>query len=100
MEHIFIIARFRFVAVATNVYARNRHAEILLRTLAEFTSKPFFLFCQQMPVGMTKEIMCGPRNSVRTIRFENLTKTKDFTLFNELLLYAFFEPSQQNKFII
>lgn len=53
-----------------------------------------------MPVGMTKEIVCGPRNSMRTIRFENLTKTKDFTLFNELLLYAFFEPSQQNKFII
>lgn len=98
MEHIFIVARFRFVAVATNVCARNRHAEIPLRTPAEFTSKPFFLFCQQMPVGMTREIMCGPRNSVRTIRFENLTK--NFTLFNELLLYASLEPSQQNNFII
>lgn len=95
MEHILVISQFCFAAVAIDVYARDWHAQILLRTLTELTSKPFF-FSQQMPVGMSKEIVCGPGNTLQNVRFENLTKTNDLAPLNKLLFWATFSPYQLN----
>lgn len=53
-----------------------------------------------MPVGVSKEIMCGPGNTMQSVRFENLTKTNDLAPLNKLLFRATFNPYQLNQFVI